>query len=159
MTQEKQTFLIQSIGTVERQDGRVAVRVDADYRPALKGLETFSHVIVYWWASHYDMPECRELLVVPLPYAEEREAGVFACRAPVRPNLIMSTVCQIVEVDLEQGTVVINDIDAFDGTPIIDLKAYFPVMDRVREAHISPDLVGWPEWVPEEGMGLMEGEG
>ncbi len=159
MTHDKETFVIHPIGAVAREDNRVTVKINAEYRQALKGLETFSHVIVYWWARQFDAPEGRGVLVVPLPYAHEREAGVFACRAPVRPNLIMSTVCEVVAVDAEKGTVVINNIDAFDGTPIIDLKAYFPVMDRVKDAHISPDLVGWPEWIPEEGIGLMDGEG
>jgi len=54
---------------------------------------------------------------VPLPYAGAREAGVFACRSPLRPNLIMTTVCRILAVDEAQGTVQIENIDAFDGTP------------------------------------------
>lgn len=152
------TFLIEAIGSVHRANGEVTVAIDPRYRPALQGLDTFSHVIVYWWADRFDTPDCREMLVVPLPYAEDREAGVFACRAPVRPNLIMSTVCAIEAVDVENGTVRVGDIDAVAGTPVLDLKAYFPVMDRVEHAHISPYLAGWPEWVPPEGIGLMEGE-
>ena len=48
------------------------------------------------------------------------------------------------------------DIDAYDGTPIVDLKAYFPVCERVKEAHIPEWLADWPEWMPEEGLGLYE---
>ncbi len=48
----------------------------------------------------------------------------------------------------------IADIDAYDGTPLVDLKAYFPVCDRVQEARIPEWLAGWPEWMPEEGLGL-----
>ena len=46
-----------------------------------------------------------------------------------------------------------------DGTRIVDLKAYFPVCDRVQEAKIPQWLAGWPEWMPENGIGLEEGEG
>ncbi|NIP34428.1 MAG: tRNA (N6-threonylcarbamoyladenosine(37)-N6)-methyltransferase TrmO, partial [Thermoplasmata archaeon] len=57
-------------------------------------------------------------------------------------------------MDVECGVVRVNDVDALDGSPIIDLKAYFPVLDRVRDATIPDYLEGWPEWLPEEGIGL-----
>jgi hypothetical protein len=47
-------------------------------------------------------------------------------------------------------------IKEIDGTWIIDLKAYFSVCDRVKHAAISPWLSGWPDWMPEEGIGLWE---
>ena len=56
--------------------------------------------------------------------------------------------------DEASGLVKVVNIDALDGTPIIDIKGYFPVSDRVREASIPEWLVGWPEWFPEEGLGL-----
>ena len=48
----------------------------------------------------------------------------------------------------------VADIDAYDGTPIVDLKACFPVCERVKEAYIPEWLSDWPEWMPEEGIGL-----
>ena len=42
-------------------------------------------------------------------------------------------------------------IDAFDGTPVIDLKAYFPICDRVRDCHVAPWLKNWPECL-EDGI-------
>lgn len=158
METNTKSFQVYPIGMICRNGDSIEVRIDTPYRPALKALDTFSHVIVHWWAQNYDDPQYREVLVTPLPYAEGHEAGVFACRAPVRPNLIMTTVCQILAVDEANGVVRIQNIDAFDGTPVIDLKAYFPVVDRVKEAHISSYLVGWPEWLPDEGMGLMPEE-
>jgi tRNA (adenine37-N6)-methyltransferase len=150
------TIELNPIGTVVRDGDTIQVRLEPAYHAGLKDLDTFSHVIVYWWAQNFDAPEYRQTVVVPLPYADDREAGVFACRAPLRPNLIMSTVCEIVRVD--GGTVTVGNIDAFDGTPVIDLKPYFPVVDRVKDAHISSDLVGWPEWLPADGIGLEEYE-
>ena len=53
--------------------------------------------------------------------------GVFACRAPVRPNLIGLTLCRIVSV--KANVVEIEKIDAFTDTPILDLKPYIPGTD------------------------------
>jgi tRNA (Thr-GGU) A37 N-methylase len=93
------------------------------------------------------------------PYAEGRVTGVFATRAEYRPNPIALTTCKILDVDEEDGTVHVAKIDAYDDTPILDLKAYFPVCDRVKDASIPEWLVGWPEWMPDEGLGLeMYGE-
>ena len=57
-------------------------------------------------------------------------------------------------MDEAGGQVQVQNIDALDGTPVIDLKAYFPVSDRVKDARLPDWLVGWPEWFPEEGLGL-----
>jgi tRNA-Thr(GGU) m(6)t(6)A37 methyltransferase TsaA len=158
MEPNAKTFTVTQIGTIQRAGDAITVQIDEAYRPALKGLETFSHVYVYWWAANFDEAMYRELLVTELPYADNIEAGMFACRSPIRPNLIMNTVCKILDVDEAAGTVRIQNIDAFDGTPVLDLKPYYPVTDRVKDATISDYLVGWPEWVPEEGSGLMEHE-
>lgn len=158
MTNEYDAFEVKPIGAVRRDGDKVTIHLDSAYSAGLHGLDTFSHVIIYWWAHRFDAPAYRETLVVPLPYAENHDAGVFACRSPLRPNLIMSTVCEIITVDVDTGKLQIRDIDAFDTTPVLDLKAYFPVTDRVKDAHTSDYLVGWPEWMPETGIGLMEGE-
>ena len=158
MDKSKPIFQIQPIGSIQRESDEISIQIDTVYRDALKGLDTFSHVVVYWWADQFDTPAQRAQLVTQLPYAEGREVGVFACRSPLRPNLIMSTVCKILAIDASAGTVSIKDIDAFSNTPVIDLKAYFPIIERVQDAHISEYLVDWPEWLPDEGIGLLEHE-
>ncbi len=158
MKTNSSTINLNTIGKVQRKDDNISVIIDQPYRPALRKLDTFSHVIVFWWAQQFDSEEHRSTLVTPLPYADGQEAGVFASRSPIRPNLIMTTVCEILAVDEDKGIVQIANIDAFDMTPVLDLKAYFPVMDRVKDAHISDYLEGWPEWIPDQGMGLMEHE-
>jgi tRNA (Thr-GGU) A37 N-methylase len=110
--------------------------------------------MVFWWADRFDDDTYRAMLQTKPPYAEEHVCGVFATRSPYRPNPIAMTTCRLVVVDEEEGLVEVADLDAFDGTPIVDLKAYFPVCDRVQEAHIPAWLAGWPEWMPEEGIGL-----
>lgn len=66
-----------------------------------------------------------------LPYAAGQVCGVFAIRAEYRPNSIAMTTCKLEGVDEVNGIVRIDNIDAYDGTGIIDLKVYFPVCDRV----------------------------
>ena len=63
--------------------------------------------------------------------------GVFACRSPVRPNLIGLSLCKIVSVE---GRVVnVEKIDAFDKTPVLDLKPYAPGIDRPKGEVRVPD--------------------
>jgi len=148
------TLGMEPIGTVSRSADAVTVQIAVTYRPGLRQLDRFSHVIVLWWASGHDAPQSRSIMTTQLPYAPGVEAGVFACRSEYRPNPIALTVCKILEVDEQEGRIVVGDIDAFDGTQILDLKPYFPVCDRVKNATIPHWLAGWPNWLPERGLGL-----
>ncbi len=146
------------IGVIRRSEQGIFIEIEAQFRPALTGLEHFSHVIVLWWAHLLDGPECRTTLEMYPPYAPDHLTGVFASRSPVRPNPVLLTTCKLLSLDQAQGRLQVQNLDAFDGAPVIDLKAYFPVCDRVQAAHIPEWLAGWPEWMPEDGLGLMPGE-
>jgi len=137
------------IGTVRNSGESFSLEIAEPYRPALKQLDQFSHVIVLWWADQCDNKQGRSLLETRPPYAEEHLTGVFACRAEYRPNPIGTTVCKILEVDEEQGVVKLAYIDAFDGTPLVDLNAYFSGSDRVKAVQMPEWLSDWPEWVEE----------
>lgn len=135
------------------------------YRTALKELDKFSHVIVFWWADKNDNEEARSVLETTPPYGEDSPStGIFATRAEYRPNPIAITTVNIMKVDQRKGFVKIPYIDAFDGSPVVDLKAYFPICDRVRDVHIAPWLKDWPDWY-EDGaawwaeQGFFEEEG
>jgi tRNA-Thr(GGU) m(6)t(6)A37 methyltransferase TsaA len=149
-----ESFEIYPIGYVRRRDDGGFLEILEPYRPAMNKLEEFSHVIVLWWADKHDNPEHRAITETDLPYAEGVRAGLFACRSEYRPNPISLTTCRLEEVDHLKGKIRVNNIDAFDGTPILDLKAYFPVLDRVREPKTAWWTEGWPEWLPDEGIGL-----
>ena len=148
-TPEKNVIQLYPIGAVRNSGDIFSVEIAASYRPALKQLDQFSHVIVLWWADQCDNEQSRSLLQTRPFYAEEHLTGVFACRAEYRPNPLGSTVCKILGVDEEAGLVRLEYIDAVDGTPVVDLKAYFPVSDRVKSARIPAWLSDWPEWVEE----------
>lgn len=148
------TYEIHPIGYVKRFGEEVYLEILEPYRPALNKLEEFSHVIALWWADKHDNPEHRAITQTELPYAKGVKAGIFACRSEYRPNPIALTTCRIEEINHEEGNLKVNNIDAFDGTPLLDLKAYFPVLDRVKEVKMPWWTEGWPEWLPEEGIGL-----
>jgi tRNA (adenine37-N6)-methyltransferase len=152
------TFELRQIGTIHRTEAGIRLEIAEAYRPAMKQLDHFSHVMVLWWAHGLDEDDWRGTLQTDPPYAPGHLSGVFATRAPYRPNPLGVTMCKILGMDEDAGTLTVGDIDALEGTPIVDLKAYFPVCDRVRDATIPDWLEGWPEWMPDEGVGLEEYE-
>ncbi len=150
------SFTIRPIGRVRRDETGCYLQLDEAYRPGLKQLPHFSHIIVLWWATEQDTPEARSLLTCYPPYAPDKLTGVFATRAEYRPNPVGMTVCELTGLDEAAGIIHVRNIDAFDNTPIVDIKGYFPVCDRVNGATIP----AWLDWgidhLPDEGMGLYE---
>lgn len=144
-------YLLKPIGYITAREGEFTLHIDAPYRAALKGLSEFSHVIVFWWAHGLDNPEDRMVLQTPLPYAPGLEAGVFASRSPARPNPIAITTMPHMGIDEAAGTVSLPWIDAEDGTPLIDLKPYIPISDRIRDVRMASWLKDWPMWMEDAG--------
>ncbi|MBN1991694.1 MAG: SAM-dependent methyltransferase [Anaerolineae bacterium] len=151
-----ETFNISPIGYVRRNNGKTFLEILEPYVPALKELEHFSHVQVFWWFSEFDDDMFRQVTQSDQAPYEAPVLGVFACRSPVRPNPLALTTAQILKVDHQQGLVEIANIEAFDGTPLLDLKAYIPMNDRVQQVSVPPWCADWPEWLPPEGLGLEE---
>ena len=159
-TQQKQFYKLQPIGRVvmNATEGQCFLQIDEPCRAGLQQLECFSHVMVFWWADQMDREDRRNILTTELPYAEGVEVGVFACRSEYRPNPIALTTIPIMAVNVEKGEVIIPWIDAFDGTPIIDLKPYIPICDRIREATAAPWMADWPMWMEEAEAYFSEHE-
>ena len=104
-----------------------------DFVPGLQDLEGFSHIILLY---HLHLAPSCSLKVKPFLDTEER--GLFATRAPARPNPIGLSVVRLVCVD---GTTLhVEDIDVVDGTPLLDIKPYVPKFDAA-----DADRVGWLE--------------
>ena len=126
------------VGVVKKQGQRTWLEVLPEYGPALKGLQDFSDLWVFYWFHGNDNPEDRQTLQVhPRRDPANPLTGVFACRAPVRPNLIGFSACRIIKV--EGNVLEVADLDAQDGSPILDLKPYIPNGDAIPEA-VTP---GW----------------
>ena len=111
------------VGRVRNKKGQpVQLQIYDKYLPALHRLEHCSHVMVIWWFHKNDTPARRGIMKVhPGGNKSNPLTGVFATHSPVRPNLIAITTCKVLSV--EGGIVTIDKIDAFDDTPILDLKS------------------------------------
>lgn len=132
-------FELQPIGRVEKTETSARIGIFDDYVDGLLGLEDWSHVNVLYWFDRNDTPAKRGILRVH-PRGDKRNplTGVFACRAPVRPNLIALSVCAILSV--ESDGIVVAGIDAFDTTPVLDIKPYIPPDAPAGDLRV-------PEWL------------
>lgn len=131
-------FDLHPIGRVEKAETSVRIRIFDDFTDGLLGLDDWSHVNVFYWFDKNDTPMKRSILRVhPRGNKQNPLTGVFACRAPVRPNLIALSVCKI--LSLESDGVVVNELDAFDGTPVLDLKPFIPPDGPVKDLRV-------PDW-------------
>jgi tRNA-Thr(GGU) m(6)t(6)A37 methyltransferase TsaA len=138
--ENKTFFKLYPVGEVKRQPGSTTLQIFDGYRGALKGLDGFSHVFVLYWFDRNDKPEKRSILQVhPRGNKKNPLTGIFACRAPVRPNLIALSLCKILSIQNE--IINIDKIDALDGSPILDIKPYIPSIDG------EPKGVRVPGWL------------
>jgi len=117
-------FTVYPIGRVVKESGSTRIVLDERYAPGLLGLENHSYVTVVYWFDRNDTPEKRAILQVhPRGDRNNPLTGVFATHSPFRPNLIAISKCEIVSV--KDNVIELKDIDAFDGTPVLDLKGDF----------------------------------
>ncbi len=95
------------------------VEVFPRYTAGLKDLKGFNRIWVLFW---FDRAERGKLIVTP--FISKRPRGVFATRAPSRPNPIGMSCVRLRRV---QGNVLhVLDVDLLDGTPVLDIKPYQP---------------------------------
>lgn len=107
------------------RDIQGTVELFSEYVEGLKDLEGFSHITLIY---HLHLSKPYSLHVKP--FMDDTLRGLFATRAPSRPNPIgISTV----RLDKVEGVILyIRDVDIVDGTPLLDIKPYVPEFD-VRE--------------------------
>jgi len=110
------------------------VEVDEAFRKGLRDLEGFSHLILLY---HFHRSSGFDLAVKP--FLDKTVRGLFATRAPRRPNAIGLSVVRLVSI--EEGTLVVEGVDIVNGTPLIDIKPFVPDFD-VPEGEIR---TGWLE--------------
>jgi len=111
------------------------VEVFKDFQPGLKGLECFSHIILLY---HFHRNRSYSLEVIP--FLDSKPMGLFATRAPSRPNPIGLSIVQLDAI--EQGLLHIQNLDILDGTPLLDIKPYVPNFDAPVKVR-----TGWLEKV------------
>lgn len=128
-TRESRRFELKEIGTVHNDyDGEIPegykeqvsiIEVHEDYEEALLGIEENSHIAVLCW---FDRSARDVLQVHPMGDESNPLTGVFATRAPVRPNPVSYTVCELLK--REGNKLHVRGLDALSETPVIDIKAY-----------------------------------
>ncbi|RJP29281.1 MAG: tRNA (N6-threonylcarbamoyladenosine(37)-N6)-methyltransferase TrmO [Candidatus Omnitrophota bacterium] len=131
------TPFAEPIGMPIQPSGAVGVKgtveVFETYEKGLKDLDGFSHIILLYHFHCY-----HEYSLEVKPYLDNTSHGLFATRAPKRPNPIGLS---IVQLDLVEGNILhISNVDVVDGTPLLDIKPYVPDFDYWENARC-----GWLE--------------
>ena len=109
------------------------VEIFSEYAEGLKDLNGFSHIILI---CHFHLSKDSGLIVKP--YMDSDSHGVFATRAPARPNPIGISIVRLIRV--EENILHIQDVDVIDGTPLLDIKPYVPEFDTRKT-----EKIGWLE--------------
>lgn len=123
-------------GIVSQLKGEIVFSKEYSCADWTRGLEGFSHIWVLWLFSE-NISEKIGATVRPPKLGGNIRMGVFATRSPFRPNFIGMSVLELVSVEHtpERGTILhVKGADMVDGTPIIDIKPYLPISDRIDNA-------------------------
>ncbi len=117
------------------------IRIFDAWTPLLQGLEAFSHILVLYW-PHLIGPDKRKLQHVhPMGNKEIPKQGIFATCSPARPNPVLVSAIQLIEI---KGNVLkVKGLEAVDGSPVIDIKPYSPHYLIAKDLHT-------PDWFPKD---------
>ncbi|MEW5767667.1 MAG: tRNA (N6-threonylcarbamoyladenosine(37)-N6)-methyltransferase TrmO [bacterium] len=115
--------------------GSGSVEIFPDFVDGLKDLEGFSHIYLLY---HFHKVHQSNLIVTPFLDREPR--GVFATRAPSRPNPVGLSLVELVR--LESNLIYVDRLDVLNGTPLLDVKPYVPEFEHTHDVRI-----GWLEQV------------
>jgi tRNA-Thr(GGU) m(6)t(6)A37 methyltransferase TsaA len=132
-----QVFEIKSIGNIRtpfksskdtpiqssKSDVLGYVEVSEEFGDGLKSLDGFSHIILLYWFHKAKVPKMRLK-----PYLDTESHGLFAIRAPSRPNPIGISIVKLLSIE---GTRLnIEGVDMLDETPLLDIKPFVPEFDN-----------------------------
>jgi tRNA-Thr(GGU) m(6)t(6)A37 methyltransferase TsaA len=109
------------------------VEIKPEYAEGLKDLGGFSHIILI-----YHFHESKKFTLEVVPFLDSVKRGVFATRAPNRPNPVGLSIVKLLKI--ESNILHIENVDILDQTPLIDIKPYVPEFDKQ-----SAVKTGWLE--------------
>jgi tRNA-Thr(GGU) m(6)t(6)A37 methyltransferase TsaA len=112
---------------------RGTVELFPEFADGLKDLDGFSHLILL-----YHFHESRGYKLTVTPFLDSKPRGLFATRAPKRPNPIGLSIVKLVQI--RGCTMAIENVDILDGTPLLDIKPYVPEFDHQENCRM-----GWVE--------------
>lgn len=110
--------------------------IRSELTEALDGITGFSHIFVLFWLSQISSRQRKTLKVHPRGRKDMPLLGVFATRTNLRPNPIGLTLVELVKA--EGNVLTVRGLDAFDGTPVLDVKP-FDLWDIGKNARM-------PDW-------------
>jgi tRNA (adenine37-N6)-methyltransferase len=115
--------------------GPGVIEVFSEYADALRDLEGFSHIYLL-----YHFHKVRQSQLIVTPFLDSKPHGIFATRAPTRPNPLGLSLVKLVRIDHSQ--VYVEGTDVLNGTPLLDIKPFVPEFESVQGVRI-----GWLEQV------------
>ena len=107
------------------------IEIFQEHEGGLKDIEKFSHLIVLYWLHK----SVTFTYLVKTPW-DTNPHGLFTTRSPDRPNPIGFSVVKLIE--RKGNKLKVKGLDAIDGTPLLDIKPYLPIIDAEKDAK-----VGW----------------
>jgi tRNA-Thr(GGU) m(6)t(6)A37 methyltransferase TsaA len=119
-------------------EGKGRIEIYTEYQDALKALDQFEYIIVIY---HFDKAGKWNPIVRPPGSNPDHIYGLFSTRSPNRPNPIGIATIKLEKI--ENGILYVSGIDAYDGTPVLDIKPYLPTIDCVestKNQSIEKDL-------------------
>jgi len=109
------------------------IEIYPDFSAGLKDLDGFSHIILIYY-----LHKVSQVKLSVTPFLDSEPRGIFATRAPVRPNPIGLSVVPLLKI--EGNILFVDQLDVLDGTPLLDIKPYVPEFDEQTGVRI-----GWLE--------------
>jgi len=98
------------------------IEVYPEFQQGLQDLDGFSHIILL-----YFFHKSKDYRLLCRPFLDNKERGLFATRAPKRPNPIGLSIVELLKID--NNMIIIGSPDMIDGTPLLDIKPYIDVFD------------------------------
>jgi tRNA-Thr(GGU) m(6)t(6)A37 methyltransferase TsaA len=115
---------------VDHGQGDFRVVLNPEYKPGLLKLNSFRYMYVLY---HIHRVRRKTSMVVTPPWTAGAKIGLFASRSPLRPNPIGLSIVRIKEII--DNEIVTSGIDAFDRTPVLDIKPYVKDLDSKPDAN------------------------
>lgn len=125
--------MVTNWGEIESQ-----LEINEELKEGLIGLKDFSHLTVLYHLDKAEFNKEMHLCRRPQNRKELPIVGIFAQRAKNRPNPIGITTVKL--IDVKDNVIYVKGLDAINGTPILDIKPYYPQYDKIENAKL-------PEWV------------
>jgi formylmethanofuran dehydrogenase subunit E len=107
-----------------KPENKATIEIYSPHQEALDGLETYDYIIVV-----YHLHKIKSWDTMVTPPGSQKQFGLFATRTPRRPNPIGFSVVELNKI--ENGILHVSGVDAFDATPVLDIKPYFSDIDCV----------------------------